>query len=142
MKKLSNQTRPLLLDYHFFRFLIVGFANTVVGLLIIYSCKWLFNMGDIISNFVGYSAGMILGFILNKHWTFKYKGENTLVFVRYIVVLITAYLINLATVIYTINYLSLNSYVAQALGVVPYTLISYLGSHFFVFHKSTVGSMK
>lgn len=129
-----------MLDYRFFRFLIVGFTNTLVGLLIIYSCKWLLEMGDIIANFLGYGIGMILGFMLNKNWTFKYKGEITPTFLRYIFVLISAYLINLATVIYAINHMLLDSYLAQALGVFPYTLISYLGSRFFVFHKSFVGS--
>lgn len=128
-----------MLDYRFVRFLIVGFTNTLVGLLIIYSCKWLLEMGDITANFIGYGIGMILGFMLNKNWTFKYKGEITPTFLRYIFVLISAYLINLSTVIYAINYMLLDSYLAQALGVLPYTLISYLGSRFFVFHKSFVG---
>jgi putative flippase GtrA len=128
-----------MLNYRFVRFLIVGFTNTLIGLLIIYSCKWLFEMGDIIANFIGYGIGMILGFMLNKNWTFKYKGKITPTFLRYIFVLISAYLINLSTVIYAINYMLLDSYLAQTLGILPYTLTSYLGSRFFVFHKSFVG---
>jgi putative flippase GtrA len=124
------------LDYRLFRFLIVGFVNTIVGLLVIYACKWLLGMGDISSNMVGYGIGIIIGFMLNKRWTFEHSGKLAPAFLRYLAVLASAYLINLTVVIYAINSLHLNGYLSQALGVIPYTVINYLGSRFFAFQKT------
>lgn len=122
-------------DYRFIRFLIVGLANTAIGLLIIYACKWLFEMGDVISNIIGYAAGMIIGFMLNKNWTFEHRGRHATAFLRFLAVLASAYLINLITVLYAIDGLRLNSYLAQALGIIPYTLMNYIGSRYFVFKE-------
>jgi len=47
-------------------------------------------------------------------------------------VIVIAYLANLATVSAAL-YWGLNSYVAQALGVVPYALVSYFGFKKFAF---------
>jgi putative flippase GtrA len=124
------------LDYRLFRFLVVGFANTLVGLLVIFACKWLLGMGDISSNAAGYGVGILIGFLLNRQWTFEHKGKLAPAFLRYLAVLASAYLINLTLVLYAINGLHLNTYLAQALGVVPYTVINYLGSRFFAFQKT------
>lgn len=124
-----------MLDFRFYRFLIVGLANTFTGLLIIYSCKWLLEMGDVSANMVGYGIGMLLGFLLNKLWTFSHIGRLWVALLRYLVVIACAYIFNLTTVLYAIGDLHLNSYLAQALGVIPYTAISYFGSRYFAFKK-------
>lgn len=124
-----------MLDLRFVRFVIVGLANSFVGLLVIYGCKWFLDMGDIPANAIGYGIGIMLGFQLNKRWTFGHNGVFLSTFLRYILVLAFAYAVNLTVVLYGIEQLNLNSYLAQALGIVPYTLVGYLGSHFFVFNK-------
>lgn len=127
-----------LLDLSSVRFLIVGLANTSVGLLIIYSGKWLIGLDDIAANMVGYSCGLVLSFVLNKRWSFRYKGSSGLALLRFFLVILVAYLLNLGLTLVAINSLSINSYFAQALGVVPYTVITYLGSRYFVFPDSRI----
>ena len=118
------------------RFLIVGLANTSVGLLIIYIGKWLIGWDDIVANMVGYSCGLILSFVLNKRWTFRYKGSSGRALFRFVLVILLAYLLNLGLTLAAINDFGINSYVAQALGIVPYTIITYLGSRYFAFPDS------
>lgn len=125
-----------MLDARLARFVIVGLANTFTGLLLIFACKGLLGMGDIASNLLGYGVGILLGFLLNKRWTFEDVGRVGPTFARYLAVLALAYIANLATTLYAIDILHLNSYLAQAVGIVPYTMAGYLGSRCFVFTQA------
>ncbi len=119
------------------KFTFVGIANTLTGLFSIYLCKGPLGFGDVIANACGYSIGLALSFILNRGWTFRHSGPLLPAFVRFLVVFILAYLSNLATVLVAINLLEVNSYLAQASGVVPYSVIVFFGSRHFAFGPAT-----
>jgi putative flippase GtrA len=115
------------------RFLSVGMLNLVGGLLVIYACKWLFSAGDVAANAIGYGAGLISSFALNSRWTFAYRGPRLPALIKFLLVALVAYGMNLLTVLILIQQLELNSYLAQALGIPPYTLTTFLASKFIVF---------
>ena len=115
------------------RFLIVGVANTLTGLLVIYAAKWFIGANDVLANAIGYGIGLIQSFILNASWTFKYRGRMAPAITKFLLTFLCAYALNLATVMTAINLFSVNSYVAQAMGVPPYTLFFYLVSRYVVF---------
>ncbi len=117
------------------RFLVVGAANTLLGLLVIYTCKWLFRLDDVTSNVIGYLIALANSFFLNRAWTFANTGPVLPAMVRFAGVFIVAYLVNLATVLLAIDLLQVNSYLAQACGIAPYTVVSYLGSRYFAFRS-------
>lgn len=115
------------------RFLVIGVANTLVGLAAIYVAMYFMGMGDVAANAFGYAVGIMLGFMLNKSWTFK-NGDGLLQsLARYVLVLVVAYSANLAAVLLASKNLQINSYLAQAVGILPYTVIGYLGSRYFAF---------
>jgi putative flippase GtrA len=115
------------------RYIAVGAFNTVAGLLVIYACKWIFAANDVTANAVGYAVGISLGFQLNRRWTFRSRAGLYGSFSRYLAVLAGAYLVNLAFVMFAVHGLRINSYAAQALGIVPYTVLGYVGSRHFAF---------
>lgn len=115
------------------RFLSVGMLNLVGGLLVIYACKWFFGAGDVTANAIGYGAGLISGFTLNSRWTFAYRGPQWPALIKFLLVAMVAYGMNLLTVLMLIEQLGMDSYLAQALGIPPYTLTTYLASKFIVF---------
>lgn len=117
------------------RFFIVGLINTFIGLMAIYLAKGLLNYGDVSANIFGYCVGLIVSYTLNRFWTFNHNRAFIESMIAFLIVQGFAYLLNLASVLILINY-GVDSYIAQALGVPPYTIISYLGSRYFVF-KST-----
>ena len=119
--------------HQFARFLSVGVANTLVGLSVIYAAKWFFNIGDVTANAVGYSVGFLVSFSLNSRWTFSYRGRRLPALVKFILVALVAYCVNLLTVVMLINYFCFNDYIAHVLGVPPYTITSYLASKYLVF---------
>jgi len=129
------------MSMHIVRYLAVGAVNTLVGLSIIYACKWLAGLGDVASNLIGYGVGILLGFQLNKKWTFDHQGSYLPSLMRYLAVLACAYVANLVTVLYFINVMGLNGYLAQALGIGPYTLIGYMGSRHFAFSKPRIETL-
>jgi putative flippase GtrA len=117
----------------FFRFLSVGIANTLVSLSVIYFLKLVLQTDDVIANVFGYSVGISVSFALNSNWTFDYRGPRFPALVKFLLVALVAYCMNLIVVIVAIDYVGFNGYVAQALGIPPYTLTSYLASKYLVF---------
>ena len=115
------------------RFLIVGLSNTLIGLLVIYLAKWAFHASDVLANAIGYAVGIVVSFNLNSRWTFAYRGEQRSAFFRFLLVAVVAYGANLLTVLIAIHQAGLNSYLAQALGIPVYTVVSYFASKYFVF---------
>jgi putative flippase GtrA len=121
------------------RYLCVGVINTLVGLSTIYFCMYVLRFADVPANAVGYAAGVICSFVLNRRWTFSSDGPVIAQFFKFLVVLGVAYAGNLGTVV-SLTHLGLDRYLAQAAGVVPYTAIGYLGSRMFAFRRTSVGA--
>ncbi|MEQ1601761.1 MAG: GtrA family protein [Methylophilaceae bacterium] len=121
----------------FIKFLSVGVANTLVGLSVIYSAKWFFNVGDVAANALGYSVGLLVSFTLNSRWTFAHQGPRLPAMLKFLLVSLVAYGMNLLTVMIAIHYVGLNDYIAQALGIPPYTLTSFFASKYLVFRTKS-----
>lgn len=129
-----------LIDSSIVRYGIVGVANTLFGLSIIFAMTYL-GVSDIGANFFGYSCGLVLSFKLNSRWTFGFQGDQLQTFLFFCLVIITSYLVNLTIVLVSIDVFSLNSYLSQALGILPYTVLSYLGCRYLVFPRTEEKSM-
>ena len=115
------------------RFLVVGVLNTLIGLLAIYLGKWWLGLGDVLANLFGYAIGLCFSFVVNRSWTFDHSGAVVPALMRFLVVFGIAYAVNLATVLAAIRVFGINAYIAQALGIVPYTLFFFLGSRYYAF---------
>lgn len=123
------------------RFVIVGLLNTFVGLSCIYAAMYFLDFGIESANGLGYLIGLIVSFTLNKKWTFKNQDHVIASLIRYLIVIAIAYIVNLQTVIYSVDYLAMNPYIAQSIGMFPYALIGYLGCKFFAFPNKTVSPL-
>jgi putative flippase GtrA len=123
---ISKFFRPL-------RFGVVGLLNTVLGLAVIFVAKAVLGMGDLAANFSGYGIGLICSFLLNRRWTFRHDSRAFAAFWRFAVAFAVAYGLNLATVFGLRDAIGLNSYLAQASGIVPYAISFYLMSAYYVF---------
>jgi putative flippase GtrA len=118
------------------KFAIVGIANSLVGLTAIFLCKGLFGLGDALANFCGYVIGLAVSFALNRGWTFQHAGRVFPAIARFLTVFGLAYLLNLVTVLVSIHSFRIDAYLSQAIGVVPYTVLFYIGSRYFAFRSS------
>lgn len=117
------------------RFVLVGCVNTLVGLGVIYGAKFFFGAGEVAANALGYGVGLTVSFTLNAKWTFGYNGPYLRAAAKFLAAFAISYACNLATVLALIDGLGVNSYIAQALGIPPYTACFYLLSRFAVFRR-------
>lgn len=124
------------------RYLLVGVVNTLVGLSAIYLAMYYLGFGVMSANAFGYAIGIVVSFTLNKTWTFCNSDHVLSSFIRYLLVLAIAYAGNLATVLFANLHFNLNPYMAQALGVIPYTTVGYLGSRYFAFRSQRVTAIE
>lgn len=116
------------------RFLAVGVLNTCVGLGSIYAFKYFLGLSDAPANLLGYLIGVTNSFFWNRRWTFSHTGRIGIAVARFFSVFIAAYVVNLAVALTCIHILTMNSYLAHAIATVPYTVIFYVGSRYFVFN--------
>jgi len=120
------------------RFVVVGLANTMIALGIIYLLKWLVGVGDTAANVGAYSLGLAASFLFNRNWTFHHSGAWLPALARFLLVFAVAYAVNLGTVLVLLEQFRMNGYAAQALGIPPYTALFYLGSQYVAFPKRSL----
>lgn len=115
------------------RYIAVGVVNTGVGLGTIYLGMYALGLSAEAANLVGYCVGIVTSFVLNKYWTFGNFAAARMQFVRFVGVMGVAYLVNLAAVEICMRLLGIAPYLAQPAGILPYTLVGYLGCRHFAF---------
>ena len=80
----------------FTRYALVGVANTLLTLIVIFVCKGLFHLNPWVSNAAGYVAGFINSFILNKTWVFKSDSKVMHEVVKFCLGFLLCYALQLA----------------------------------------------
>ncbi len=118
------------------KFLLVGLANTGVGLLCIWGAMWFLQLNEVVANFFGYAIGLVFSFTLNRFWTFTHSEAVSRSFPRWLVAATLAYVVNLAIVLVVLRLTEIDPYLAQPLGIGPYTAIMFLACRFYVFRAS------
>ena len=117
----------------FISFLFVGLINTTTGMSMIFFALIALKFNDLLANMFGYACGITISFILNSKWTFNHKGPTANTAYKFILAILIAYFINLSVVMAAIHLAHINNYIAHIIGSVPYTLITFLLSKYFVF---------
>lgn len=134
-------------DPTFFRFIVVGVINTLVGYGVMFglwNLAGLHAWGDTgywISSAANYVIGSIVSFFLNKHFTFRNQEKGAGVVIRFIVNISVCYLLayGLAkpAVSMVLGGIGLSEQVQGNLtmlaGSVLFVLLNYFGQRFFAF---------
>ena len=123
----------MILNNTFFKYTAVGIFNTAVGLTVIWFAKYALEINDVTANMIGYAIGIGVSFTLNRKWTFRHGKVEAATFLKFLFVLLAAYLANLSTLLISIKILGMNGYYAQLISVIPYTIVGYLGNKYFTF---------
>lgn len=114
----------------------VGSINTVFGLAVILALSELLGLHYVLSNFLGYMAGLILGFFLHKNITFKGQSDPTnsrVEFLKFVTIFGIAYGIQLGGLILMVGVIDVPEILAQILAIGIYTAINYLGNRLITF---------
>ena len=112
-------------DRRFIRFLIAGGINTVVGFGVIFALMFL-NITPRISNLCGYTAGLTVSFILNRHWVFRASSTSVKKQIIYfLLIFMIAFGVNFL-VLNILLIVSINAWFAQIAAGISYTLVFYV----------------
>jgi putative flippase GtrA len=132
LKKLLSE----LIDASIVKYGLVGVINTLITGVIIFTLMNGFSVSLRLSNAIGYVAGFINSFILNKLWTFKGKQSSTFSqFMRFTAVFALCFLLQHWLVVFLVEDLLLEKNMATLVGMVFYTAIGYIFNKLFTFKK-------
>ena len=136
-------------DSSFFRFLIVGCINTLVGYGVmfgLYNLAGLHRWGDLgfwLSSAANYVIGSIVSYFLNKHFTFRNTEKGAKVVGRFILNITVCYLLAYGLAKPVVTWLLSNTGWSQQIqgnlamlgGSGLFVMLNYLGQRFFAFRK-------
>ena len=123
------------------RFIIVGIINTLVGMAIMFGLYNLAGCSYWISTAANYFFASILSFFLNKHYTFRYKGDTAGSAARFVITIAVCYFIAYGiakplTLHLVSGSVRFQENLAMLVGMVLFTGVNYLGQRFFTFAKA------
>lgn len=136
-----------LLDPTFFRFILVGIVNTLVGYGVmfgLYNLAGLHTWGDAgywISSAANYIVGSVVSFFLNKHFTFRNQEKGAGVVLRFVINIsvcwLLAYGLAKPAVSWALGGMGLGGQLLGNLtmlfGSGLFVLLNYFGQRFFAF---------
>lgn len=113
---------------------VVGIGNTVITAVVIWIMMKGLGCSDVVSNGVGYGAGVLNSFIWNRQWTFRSSVGWVGGAIRFGVVFGICYLLQLALLVYVLNpHLPIDPYYNQLIAMAFYTVINFLMNKFYTF---------
>ena len=136
-----------LLDPTFFRFILVGVINTLVGYGVmfgLYNLAGLHAWGDPgywISSAANYVIGSIVSFFLNKHFTFRNREKGVGVVIRFVVNITVCYLLAYGLAKPAVSWVlggfglseQLQGNLTMLAGSCLFVVLNYFGQRFFAF---------
>ena len=87
---------------HFIKYNLIGVMNTLITLVSVWVMHQLLDWNLELSNFLGFIFGAINSYLMNRIWNFKSNNRKRTEIIRFVIVFIAAYLLNLATLEVTV----------------------------------------
>lgn len=136
-------------DPTFFRFIVVGIINTLVGYGVMFG---LYNLAGLhawgstgywISSAANYVIGSIVSFFLNKHFTFRNREKGSGVVIRFVLNITICYLMAYGLAKPTMGAVlggmgmseQLQGNLTMLFGSGLFVILNYLGQRFFAFKQ-------
>ena len=142
-------------DIKFFKFILVGIINTIVGMglqFVFYNVfGWeQYDWGVILASFLGNFIGSIVSYFLNKYFTFKNKEKGWKPAVRFTLNIAVCLLIRMGVATgvsalskamsWTVFGMDVNTfagYLSWAVGACVFVACNYIGQRFFAFREKS-----
>lgn len=140
MSQFTWRLESYLKQTKFFRFLMVGVINTLIGLSLIFFFMNVLGQSYWFSTFLGNAAGMICSYLLNRCFTFKskvslWKGGFAFLLTSGICYVSSYWLAEKVVMIISGHFLK---ELAVFIGMVFYTIFNYVAQKYFVFQNRAV----
>ena len=129
-------------DRTFWKFILVGVANTLVGTGIMFVFYNVFHFSYWISSASNYIFGSIFSYVLNRLFTFESKNKAAKTLPKFVINITLCYLIAYGVakplVAYVLSEFAQNiqENVAMLSGMCLFVVLNYIGQRFFVFKEN------
>jgi putative flippase GtrA len=117
------------------RFGAVGVLSNAL-LYVLYLAATGLGMGHKSAMTLLYCVGVLQTFFLNRQWTFRRGGTARAAFIRYWVVYLSAYALNLALLFLLVDTAGLPHQAVQGLLIVAIAALMFLAQKFWVFRQA------
>lgn len=130
-----------LFDITFWKFILVGIVNTLVGTAVMFGCYNLLHFSYWVSSAANYVVGSVVSYFLNKNFTFRNKSKDPMVLVRFVVNITVCYLLAYGIAKPLVRRILSGSSVriqengAMLVGMCLFVGLNYLGQRFFAFRE-------
>ena len=130
-----------LLDVTFWKFVLVGIANTLVGTTVMFVAYNALHLSYWISSASNYVIGSIVSYFLNKNFTFQNKEKSVKQVVIFIFNITICYLLAYGFAKPIISWILTNQSkpvqdnLSMLAGMGAFVVFNYLGQRIFVFKK-------
>ena len=118
----------------FLRFAVVGLASNALGFCWYLLLTWL-GVGPKTAMSLLFLIGTLQTFVFNKRWSFQFDGPNRHVFLRYLSVYGLGYLVNLAMLMWLVDYAGYPHVLIQAVMIVVVAILMFILQKYWVFAK-------
>lgn len=132
-----------LVDKTFWKFILVGIVNTIVGTGVMFICYNALHFNYWISSAMNYIIGSIVSYFLNKYFTFQNKQRSWKMVAKFIINISVCYLIAygvakplVARILYNQS-ITIQENGAMLVGMCLFVGLNYLGQRFFVFKENS-----
>lgn len=133
-------------DKTFWKFILVGIANTLFGTAIMFVFYNVFHLSYWVSSASNYIFGSILSYFLNKHFTFQSRDNSARSVLRFVVNITVCYLVAYGAARPLIRWIfsglaaNLQDNLAMLGGMCIFVALNYCGQRFFVFRAANHSS--
>lgn len=130
-----------ILDITFWKFILVGMVNTVIGTAVMFAFYNFFHCSYWVSTASNYIVGSLVSYFLNKHFTFRNKSKGIAVIVKFIVNILVCYLLAYGIARPLIRYLfadfgkNIQDNLAMLTGMGVFIILNYIGQRFWAFKE-------
>ena len=138
------QLLPNILDrffsHTFVRYCFIGGINGIVTYSLIFILMVFFNVNYLVSNVIGYAAGITTSFCLNKYANFKSDGKVKIELPIFVLSFLIAYSVNIVVLYAMVELLLQSKLTGLIIASAVYSILFYLASRFLVFIKRSPDS--
>jgi putative flippase GtrA len=132
LTRLSGGHRtPIVLQFAMFG--IVGISNTLITFIVYTLLLKVFGVWYLAASAIGFVAGAVNGFLLNRRWTFRGHVGDALTPVRWFVVQGCGLALNEALLFLYVDALKFDKLLSQALSIAVVTVVTFLANRAWTF---------
>jgi len=110
---------------YFLKFSLVGVFNTLLNYVVFIIFLLYFNIDYWISGIIGFFSGAVLGFFLNRNFTFSSKISKKKGLIKYLLIQIFCLSVHICIQIISVEFFSINKVFSQIVSIIITVFINF-----------------